>query len=100
MTQGSISPPAHRRLFVDWLRGIAVLIMVEAHTTDAWTRAIDKRSTAFGRFGFLGGFAAPLFLWLAGLGVALAAARIVSKGGSRRSAVETVCRRGLEIFIL
>ncbi len=48
----------------------------------------------------LGGFAAPLFLWLAGLAVVLAAAAAVRRGGSRREAAEAVCRRGLEIFIL
>ena len=28
-----------RRAYIDWARGIAVLVMIEAHTTDAWTRA-------------------------------------------------------------
>ena len=48
----------------------------------------------------LGGFAAPLFLWLAGLAVVLAATRAAERTGSRRAAVEMICRRGLEIFIL
>jgi uncharacterized membrane protein len=48
----------------------------------------------------LGGFAAPLFLWLAGLAVVLAATRDAERTGSRRAAVEMICRRGLEIFIL
>jgi uncharacterized membrane protein len=48
----------------------------------------------------LGGFAAPLFLWLAGLGVALSATRTLERTGSRAAAVEAACRRGLEIFIL
>ena len=29
---------SHRRAYVDWARGIAVLLMIEAHTVDAWTR--------------------------------------------------------------
>ena len=29
---------SHRRAYVDWARGIAVLLMIEAHTADAWTR--------------------------------------------------------------
>ena len=28
----------NRRGYIDWLRGISVLIMIEAHTLDAWTR--------------------------------------------------------------
>jgi len=74
--------------------------MIEAHTVDAWTRAADRRSAAFGVAGILGGFAAPLFLWLAGVAVAFAIARSESAGTSRRDAVEAICRRGLEIFIL
>jgi uncharacterized membrane protein len=92
----------HRRAYVDWARGIAVLLMIEAHTSDAWTRLSPtvRRTIAFRDATVLGGFAAPLFLWLAGLAVVLAATRTVARTGSRRAAVDTICRRGLEIFIL
>jgi len=73
--------------------------MIEAHSTDAWTRAADKHSMGFADAQLLGGFAAPLFLWLAGLASALAAARL-ARTRSRGAAIEAVCRRGLEIFIL
>jgi len=92
----------HRRAYVDWARGIAVLLMIEAHTADAWTRLSPavRRTIAFRDVTVLGGFAAPLFLWLAGLAVVLAATRAAERTGSRRAAVEMICRRGLEIFIL
>jgi uncharacterized membrane protein len=92
----------HRRAYIDWARGIAVLLMIEAHTTDAWTRLSPsvRRTIAFRDATVLGGFAAPLFLWLAGLAVVLAATRAAERTGSRRAAVEMICRRGLEIFIL
>src|SRR5439155_13345612 len=89
-----------RRLYIDWARGLAVLLMIEAHATDAWTRAADKTTTAYAMTVILGGFAAPLFLWLAGLGVALVAARTAARTGSRARAVEATTRRGLEIFLL
>ena len=89
-----------RRVYIDWARGLAVLLMIEAHTADAWTRAADRHSAAFGRALVLGGFAAPLFLWLAGLGVALSAARLARTGGTRGAVVRAICRRGLEIFVL
>jgi uncharacterized membrane protein len=88
-----------RRRYIDCARGIAVLLMIEAHTTDAWTRAASKSSVAFRNATILGGFAAPLFLWLAGLGVVLAATRLSEQSG-RPAAVAAACRRGLEIFIL
>jgi uncharacterized membrane protein len=89
-----------RRGYIDWARGIAVLLMIVAHTSDSWTRAADRHSAGFYRVVLLGGFAAPLFLWLAGLAVALSAARTTRRQGSRAAAVHAICRRGLEIFIL
>jgi len=89
-----------RRAYIDWARGLAVLVMIEAHTSDAWTRPADKSSAAYAAAVILGGFAAPLFLWLAGLGVALAASRTAARTGSRRAAVEAALKRGLEIYIL
>jgi len=74
--------------------------MIEAHTVDAWTRLNVRHSISFRDATVLGGFAAPLFLWLAGLAAVLAATRVVERGGSRGAAAELICRRGLEIFIL
>src|SRR3954454_18544906 len=102
----SCSPPrmtsSHRRAYVDWARGIAVLLMIEAHTLDAWTslKPAVRRTIGFRDATVLGGFAAPMFLWLAGLAVVLAATRAATRTGSRRAAVAMICRRGLEIFIL
>ena len=90
----------HRRAYIDWARGVAVLLMIEAHTTDAWTRAADKRGVLYRDANILGGFAAPMFLWLAGLAVVLAATRSAERTGSRAQAAEGIVRRGLEIFIL
>jgi uncharacterized membrane protein len=87
-------------MYIDWARGIAVLLMIEAHTIDAWTRPVAKQTIGFRNASVLGGFAAPLFLWLAGLGVVLAATRALERTGSRTLAADSVCRRGVEIFIL
>jgi uncharacterized membrane protein len=89
-----------RRLYIDWARGIAVLLMIEAHTTDAWTRAAAKKTLAFRDAIILGGFAAPLFLFLAGLALVLSATRTAERTGRRADAVDAITRRGLEIFIL
>ena len=37
-----------RREYLDWLRGVAVLLMIEAHLFDSWTAAPDRDSRAFG----------------------------------------------------
>jgi uncharacterized membrane protein len=91
---------SHRRAYIDWARGLAVLLMIEAHTTDAWTRSADKKTLFYRDANILGGFAAPVFLWLAGLAVVLAATRTEERTGSRAVALEAIVRRGLIIFIL
>jgi uncharacterized membrane protein len=89
-----------RRRYIDWLRALAILVMIEAHTFDAWTRLSERSSHAFRNLTVLGGFAAPLFLWLAGLGLVLSAEKTAERTGSAQTATAKVCRRGLEIFVL
>ena len=92
--------PGARRHYLDWARGIAVLIMIEAHVLDAWTLRSERSTVAFGYLNILGGFAAPLFLWLAGVSLVLAAEQGRLKHGDRGGAGRALMRRGLEIFIL
>ena len=89
-----------RRRYIDWARGLAVLIMIEAHVLDSWTLRSVRITPAFGYLNLLGGFAAPLFLWLAGLGLVLSAERAFLRTGDRGAAASAVIRRGLEIFLL
>ena len=61
----------NRRGYIDWLRGISVLIMIEAHTLDAWTRLSERQNALYGWAMVVGGFAAPTFLFLAGVSMVL-----------------------------
>ena len=83
-----------RRRYIDWARAVAVLVMIEAHTLDSWTLTSVRRSIAFRDAQILGGFAAPLFLWLAGVSLVLSASNAARRQGSRAAAVDAVCRRG------
>ncbi len=87
-----------RRAYLDWLRGIAVLIMIEAHTLDSWTRAADRDRTDYKWAIVLGGFGAPIFLVLAGVALALAAGSRLDKGMSEADVSARARRRGWEIF--
>jgi len=89
-----------RRRYIDWARAIAILVMIEAHTLDAWTQLSVRRTVLFRDAQILGGFAAPLFLWLAGVSLVLSASRSERRLGTRLAAVDAVCRRGLEVFLL
>src|SRR3954454_21844223 len=87
-----------RRAYLDWLRGIAVLIMIEAHLIDSWTGVPDRNTRLFEWSMVLGGFGAPLFLMLAGVAVSLSAGSKARRGANDRAAAVAVMRRGLEIF--
>jgi uncharacterized membrane protein len=74
--------------------------MIEAHLLDSWMRVPDRQTREFGQAMILGGFAAPLFLFLAGVAVPLSAGSKLRKSGSVAGAARAVARRGLEIFAL
>ena len=71
-----------RRGYLDWMRGLAVVVMVFWHTLDAWTTPVDKASGAFWYCQLIGGFGAPIFLFLAGVSVALAAGSRLRRAGA------------------
>jgi len=85
---------------LDWARALAVLIMIEAHVLDAWTLPAARTIRAFHYLNILSGFAAPLFLWLAGVASVLSAERTLGRTGRRVDAGWAVVRRGLEVFAL
>ena len=62
---------ASKRLpFLDWTRGIAVLIMIQCHAFNSFTRPELREGGPYTLTQFVGGMAAPLFLLLAGLTLA------------------------------
>jgi uncharacterized membrane protein len=77
---------------------VGVVLMVLAHVVDAWTRDADRDRTAFYWTAFVGGLAAPVFLFLAGLGTALSGASKLRAGATRREATLALARRGWIIF--
>lgn len=74
--------------------------MIQAHVTDAWMHPTERATAAFRYLTVLGGFAAPLFLWLAGLSLVLAGEAVLRKSGDVGLAWRQLVKRGLEIFVL
>jgi uncharacterized membrane protein len=87
-----------RHAYLDWVRGVAVLIMIEAHVIDAWTQVSDRTRPLFAYAMILGGFGAPLFLFLAGLAVVLSAESKFRKTGDFPSSWWAAQMRGWQIF--
>ena len=53
--------------YLDWLRGLAILIMIQCHTFNSLTRVDLRDGGAYILSQFIGGMAAPLFLFMAGM---------------------------------
>ena len=87
-----------RRPYLDWLRGIGVLIMLEGHALDAWTRVADRAYPAYKWAIMLAGLGAPLFLFLAGAALALAAGSRLRKGLTPAAVARTAVQRGAWIL--
>lgn len=100
MSAGAAPSVPFRRGYLDWLRGLAVMIMIEAHVLDSWTRVDQREAPLFAWSMLTGGFGAPLFLFLAGLSVVLSAGAKARTTGDDRKAASLVVRRGLQIFAL
>ena len=96
LSQGPAQPA--RRVWLDWARGVAVVLMVLAHVVDAWTREADRDRDAYYWTTFVGGLAAPAFLFLAGLGTALSGASKRRAGQSRGAVTRALMARGATIF--
>jgi uncharacterized membrane protein len=94
-----MTPPLRqRRAYIDWIRGAAVVLMIFGHVMDAWTRPADRSSQAYDLVIKLSGMGAPLFLFLAGLSVALSGGAQLRRGTSLQAAGAALRRRGWEIL--
>ncbi len=71
--------------------------MVAAHVTDSWTREADRHDERYFALVFVNGLAAPMFLFLAGVALAMAAESRARKVGAAEAAA-SVHRRGWQIF--
>ncbi len=88
-----------RKIYLDWLRGVAVIIMVGAHVNDAWTREADRQGGLYLVTVFVAGLAAPLFLFLAGLSLSMAASMRATTIGHAEAA-QTALKRGAQVLAL
>jgi uncharacterized membrane protein len=98
MTQGI--QPAKRLAHIDWMRGLACVLMFQTHCYNSWL-APDARSSALYAWSQLGGtLPAPLFIFLAGVSSALVTEKLREKGTSRNAIAKTAILRGAEIYAL
>jgi uncharacterized membrane protein len=87
-----------RLAYIDWMRGLACVLMFQTHCYDSWLGGNARKSTFF-MWSQLGGtLPAPLFLFLAGTSFALVTDKMRQKGASADQIARTTIRRGAEIL--
>src|ERR1700740_1983134 len=92
------SPAASRLASIDWMDGLACLLMFQTHFYDAWLGG-EARKGRFFMYSQLGGtFPAPLFLFLAGISFALVTEKLWKKNLPPAQIARPTIRRGAEIF--
>ncbi len=92
------SNPSNRVVFLDWLRGLAAIIMIQGHAFDAFTR-LDARNSGFFIYSqFVGGEAAAIFLLLTGVTYAIGMNRREELPPWKR--VTTALHRARYLFLL
>jgi len=89
-----------RLAYIDWMRGLACLLMFQTHAYDSWLGSGARKSTFF-MWSQLGGtLPAPLFLFLAGISFALVVDKLRQRSLPASQIARTTIRRGAEIFAL
>ena len=87
-----------RLSYIDWMRGLACLLMFQTHCYDSWLGGAARQSRFFVDSQLGGTFPAPLFLFLAGISFALVTEKLRQKNLAPGQIARTTIRRGAEIF--
>src|SRR5271165_4301440 len=93
-----VAPAGSRFAWIDWMRGLACILMFQTHCYDAWLGGDARNSGFFKASQLLGTLPAPLFLFLAGVSFALVTGKLVRKNLSPAGISRTMFWRGAEIF--
>jgi uncharacterized membrane protein len=95
----SVAGRATRRLaYVDWMRGLACLLMFQTHCYDSWLSAEARGGALYRWSQLLGTLPAPIFLFLCGVSFALVTERLWEKGAERDAIAQQTIWRGCEIY--
>jgi len=84
--------------YIDWMRGLACALMFQTHCYDSWLAPAYRKGEFFDWSQLLGTLPAPLFLFLAGISVALVTTRSRAKGIPANRIARTTILRGAEIL--
>jgi len=84
--------------YLDWGRGLCVVLMIATHGLYGWVRPADHAHPFFGWMRLIGGFPGAVFLFISGLVLALAAESMHRRGEPPAAVLRAGLARGLEIL--
>jgi uncharacterized membrane protein len=87
-----------RLAWIDWMRGLACIVMFQTHCYDAWLGGASRNTGFLKASQVLGTIPAPIFLFLAGFSFALVSDKLIRKNLSAVEITRVMLRRGAEIF--
>ncbi len=91
---------AKRIQYIDRLRGLAVVAMFFVHSMKPWMTEAARDGRYYKFLGVVSGMVAPVFLFLAGLSIAIIAKRGRERGADTLGLKRRVAWRGLQIWLI
>ena len=85
---------------IDWLRGLAVVLMIETHLFGYWTSPAARATTLYLETRWPGGLPFRMFLLLAGVSMAIKFESQLARGAERSAMVRGAVKRGFEVLVL
>jgi uncharacterized membrane protein len=86
--------------FLDWMRGLAVVVMIQCHTFNSFTRLDTREGGPYVMSQFIGGMAAPLFLFMAGMTLAFQMESLQRREASRMDRWLISLRRASYVLLI
>src|SRR5258705_11776728 len=82
LAAASVTNKMKRLAYIDWMRGLACVLMFQTHCYDSWMSSEAKKSSSLIAWSRLGGaLPGPLFIFLAGLCFSVGRQKLCDKGG-------------------
>jgi uncharacterized membrane protein len=91
---------ANRLQYLDWLRGLGAVIMLQGHVFHSFLKPELRSGGAFMLSQFVGGMPPAIFLFLTGITLAFLMDSVERKGLTARQRVVAVWRRSGYLFLL
>jgi uncharacterized membrane protein len=89
---------ANRMAYIDWMRGLACVLMFQTHCYNSWLTREARKSALYAWSQLGGTLPAPLFIFLSGISLALVTEKLREKGAARSAIAKKSILRGAEIY--